>query len=190
MRRPNGFRHLRSPSVAAGVALLAVALALPATASARSSITIAGASAKRLRLCGAVHKTMSVQSGARVVASIRRLPRGARTLTISRCGAGRWHRFKKARITHRRVGRSAKVRLPRLPAGGYRVTGPDLTTLHLRVVRAAAAPQAPLLDRAAVRAPMVAFCEGPDGDGDGPHRSDATKLPVDARKLIDNELVK
>ena len=51
-------RQLRSPSVA--VLALAVTASLPATASARSSVTIAGAPAKRLRMCGAVHKTLVV----------------------------------------------------------------------------------------------------------------------------------
>jgi hypothetical protein len=171
-------RHLRSPSVA--VLALAVAASLPAAASARSSVTIAGAPAKRLRMCGAVHETVSVRSGARVVATVRRLPRGARTLTIARCGGGKWSSFKRTRL-HR-----GKLRLPRLPAGGYRLSARRLPTLYVRVARSAGPALAPLLDRAAVRAPMVAYCDGPDGDG--PHKPDAAALPVDPRKLVNATL--
>ena len=46
------------------------------------------------------------------------------------------------------------------------------------------AGRAPLLDRAAVRAPMVAFCDG--ANGDGPHRADATRLPADPRRLVND----
>ena len=75
---------------------------------------------------------------------------------------------------------------PRLPAGGYRLSGRGLATIHLRVLRSAGPAAAPLLDRAAVRAPMVAYCDGPDGDG--PHRADSAALPPDPRKRI-NDIV-
>src|SRR5689334_10211351 len=107
-------RQLRSPSVA--VLALALTASLPAAASARSSVTIAGAPAKRLRMCGAVHKTLSIDSGARITATVGKLPHGTRTLAIARCGGGTWSSFKTARL-HR-----GKVRLPRLPAGGYRLS--------------------------------------------------------------------
>src|SRR5216117_331553 len=113
-----GVRQLRSSSVAA-VVLLAVAAGAPADAAARSALTIAGAPAKRLRLCGAVHPTVEVQSGAHIVAVIRRLPRGTGTLAISRRGSGACSRFKPVRRAHRRAGHRITVRLPRLPAGGY-----------------------------------------------------------------------
>src|SRR5436190_526765 len=177
----DGVRQLRSPSVAA-VVLLAPAASAPADAARRSALTIAGAPAKRLRLCGAVHKTMSVKSGARGVAVVRSLPRGTQTLTVSRCGGGKWSRFKQVRIASHRVGHRVRVRLPRLAAGGYRLSGRGLSTVHVRVLQSALPALPPLLDRAAVRAPMVAFCDGPNGDG--PHRADATKLPVDPRKLV------
>src|SRR3954469_5410369 len=142
-----GVHQVRAP-MAAAVAVLTVAVGWPAATEARSGLTIAGAPAKRLRMCGAVHKTVSITSGARIVATV---PRSARTLTISRCGGGEWSRFKRVRVISRRV------RLPRLPAGGYRVGGRGLPTLYVRVARSAGPPLAPLLDRAAVRAPMVAF---------------------------------
>ncbi|HEX6945681.1 MAG TPA: hypothetical protein VF196_05765, partial [Casimicrobiaceae bacterium] len=140
-------------------------------------------------MCGAVHRTLAVDAGTRVVAVIRRLPRSARTLTISRCSRGTWARSQRVRVRSRRVGRRVQVRLPRLAAGGYRVTGRGLKTIYLRVAReTAGAPQQPLLDRSSVRAPMVAFCDGPNGTG--PHRPDATALPVDPRKLVDAALTK
>jgi mono/diheme cytochrome c family protein len=177
-----GVRKLRSPSVVA-LAMLAVVASVPADAAARSGLAIAGAPAKSLRLCGAVHRTASASSGTHLVATIRSRPRGAAKLTISRCEAGRWSAFKSVRIPHKH---RVKVRLPRLPAGGYRISARGLTTFHLRVLRSAPGQLAPLLDRATVRAPMVAFCDGPDGAG--PHRSDATPLPPDPRTLVNGDL--
>src|SRR4051812_44377581 len=137
MRGLDGVRQLRSPSVAA-VVLLALAASAPAEAARRSTVTIAGAPAKRLRLCGAVHKTMSVKSGGRVIAVVGRLPRGTTALTLSRCGGGKWSTFKQVRIASRRVNHRVRVRLPRLAAGGYRLSGRGLSTIHLRVLRSAA----------------------------------------------------
>src|SRR5438128_912476 len=125
------------------VVVLAVAAIAPAAAEARGGVTIAGASAKRLRLCGAVHKTLAATSSTRIVATIARRPRGTRTLTISRCGGGEWSRFKRVRISARHV------RLPRLPAGGYRLSGKGLASAYVRVIRSAGPKPAPLLDRSA-----------------------------------------
>src|SRR3954453_12846350 len=177
----DGVRQLLSTSVAA-VLLLALPASAPADAARRSAVTIAGAPAKRLRLCGAVHKTTTVRSGAGVTAVVRRLPRGTSAMTISRCGGGKWSRFKQVRLAHPNAGHRLRVRLPRLPAGGYRLSGRGLTTLHVRVLTSSVPALAPLLDRASVRAPMVAFCDGPNGDG--PHRPDTTRLPTDPRKLV------
>src|SRR3954454_13140607 len=177
----DGVRQLRSTSVAA-VMLLALAASAPADAARRSAVTIAGAPAKRLRLCGAVHKTTTVRSGAGVTAVVRRLPRGTSAMTISRCGGGKWSRFKQVRLAHPRAGHRLRVDLPRSPAGGYRLSGRGLTALHVRVLTSSVPALAPLLDRASVRAPMVAFCDGPNGDG--PHRPDTTRLPTDPRKLV------
>src|SRR3954449_1467612 len=117
-----GVHQVRAP-MAAAVAVLTVAVGWPAATEARSGLTIAGAPAKRLRMCGAVHKTVSVTSTARIVATLRTRPSGTRALTVSRCGGGEWSRFKRVRIAGRRV------RLPRLPAGGYRLGGRGLTTV-------------------------------------------------------------
>src|SRR3954452_18814858 len=171
-------KSVRLPSAA--VVVLACAVGSPASASARSGVTVADASAKRLRMCGAVHQASSTASGARVVAVIRRRPRATRTLEISRCEKGRWIRLKSVRV------RTDRVRLPVLPAGGYRITGPRLPAIYLRVARPAGAPEYPLLDRSTVRAPMVAFCDG--ADGKGPHRADGTALPEDLRKLVTADL--
>src|SRR4051812_24945373 len=171
-------KSVRLPSAA--VVVLACAVGSPASASARSGVTVADASAKRLRMCGAVHQASSTVSGARVVAVIRRRPRATRTLEISRCEKGRWIRLKSVRV------RTDRVRLPVLPAGGYRITGRGLTAIYLRVAGQAGAPEYPLLDRSTVRAPMVAFCDG--ADGKGPHRADGTALPEDPRKLVTADL--
>src|SRR4051812_41294287 len=148
----------RSRTAVAVVVLAATATA-PAAAEARGGVTIAGAPAKRLRLCGAVHKTMSVTSGARVVATVTRRPRGTRSLTISRCGGGEWSRFKRVRVTSRRV------RLPRLPAGGYRVAGRGLPAVYVRVLRSAAPRLAPPLHPAPLPAPMGALFGRPQRGG-------------------------
>src|SRR4051794_28303473 len=160
--------RLRSP-LAAAVFLLALAVGTPAHAApSRSPFTIAGTSAKRLRMCGAAHQTLSTISGSRLVVTIRHRPRTTRSLAIARCRAGSWHRYRTIRVSARRV------RLPRLPAGGYRISGRGVLTGYLRVSGAGGAPEYPLLDTSAVRAPMAAFCDG--ADGKGPHRPDSTPL--------------
>src|SRR3954471_3104398 len=164
------------------VALLLVAFAggSAADAASRSPFTIAGTSAKRLRMCGAAHPTLSAVSGAGLVANVRQLPRGTRSMTIARCRAGAWHRFKTVRVTSRRV------RLPKLPAGGYRISGRGVATGYLRGSGGGGAPEYPLLATSTVPAPMVAFCDGPDGKG--PHRPASTPLPTDPRTLINGDL--
>src|SRR4051794_12172734 len=172
--------RLRSP-LAAAVVLLAFAVGTPAHAAAsRSPFTIAGTSAKRLRMCGAAHQTLSTISGSRLVVTIRHRARTTRSLTIARCKGGSWHRYKSVRVSTRRV------HLPRLPAGGYRISARGIRTGYLRVSGAGGAPEYPLLDTATVRAPMAAFCDG--ADGKGPHRADATPLPTDPRKLVNGDL--
>src|SRR3954447_9759195 len=79
--------RLRSP-LAAAVVLLAFAVGTPAhAASSRSPFTIAGTSAKRLRMCGAAHQTLSTISGARLVVTMREGPRTTRSRGIGRCRA-------------------------------------------------------------------------------------------------------
>src|SRR3954447_10357676 len=143
--------RLRSP-LAAAVVLLAFAVGTPAhAASSRSPFTIAGTSAKRLRMCGAAHQTLSTISGSRLVVTIRHLARTTRSLTVARCRAGTWHRYRTVHVSSRRG------RLPRLPAGRYRISGRGVATGYLRVSGAGGAPEYPLLDTSAVRSPMVAF---------------------------------
>ncbi len=62
-----------------------------------------------------------------------------------------------------------------------------MLALALTAPLAAASTDAPLLDRAKNRAPMVAFCEGPNGDQPRP---DDTPLPVDPRRLVNDYLNK
>src|SRR3954466_9913320 len=172
--------RLRSP-LAAAVLLLALAVGAPAqAASSRSPFTIAGTSAKRLRMCGAAHQTLSTISASRLVVTIRHRARTTRSLAIARRPAGSWHRYRTVRVSARRV------RLPRLPAGGYRISGRGVVTGYLRVSGAGGAPEYPLLDPSAVRGAMVAFCGGPGGKG--PRKPDSTPLPTDPRTLVNGDL--
>src|SRR4051794_20684214 len=171
--------RLRSPLVAA-LLLLAFAGGTPAHAASRSPFTIAGTSAKRLRMCGAAHQTLSAISGSRLVVTIRHRARTTGSLAIARCKGGHWHRYSTVRVSARRV------RLPRLAAGGYRIGGRGLVTRYLRVTGEGGAPEYPLLETSAVRAPMVAFCDG--ADGKGPRKPDSTPLPTDPRTLVDGDL--
>ena len=143
----------RVPLVAVGILLLGGGDAWGASASLR------GGAVRTVTICGAVRHAVAAGPSARIVA------RGARRLRVERCAGGR------------RWVRAASVRggrpVPRLSPGSYRVRAHGLMPAYLYV------KALPLLDRSAVRAPMVAFCE---------HRSDATPLPVDPRRLVNANL--
>ena len=114
------------------------------------------------------------------------LARRTRTLTVARCAKGKWVRSKqRVRVRAKRGARSARVRLPRLAAGGYRITGRGMRAVHLRIV---AAPRArPASSRCStarsIRAPMVAFCEGAERRRPAQARLDrAADRPAQARQ--------
>ena len=73
-------------------------------------------------------------------------------------------------------------------SGGYRLSGRGLKTAYLRVVATSREGDAehPLLDRATVRAPMVAFCEGAERRRAA--QPDSAPLPEDPRKLVNEYL--
>src|SRR3954452_24012018 len=162
----NGQRCLR------GRALLILALAVAAAATpapsyaarAQGGLSVAGGKAQTMRICGSARRTLVV-SAERVVVTLRRAPRGVRTLQVSTCRGGAWKRLKAVRVARRRGSGAVRVKLPRLAAGAYRISAPGLGSVVVRLQRAAAPDAAgtySLLDRSTIRAPMVAFCEGAD----------------------------
>src|SRR4051794_5543713 len=166
------------------VLIVAVAC-VPVAQAAPGGLSLPGGKARTLRLCGSAQRTVVVSSGSGLVVRLARVPRGVRTLRLATCRGGKWSRARSVRIVHRRA------RLPVLAPGGYRLSAGRLGSLRIRVERAAAPDAAgaePLLDRASIRAPAVAYCDGPDGKG--PHRSDATPLPEDPRALVNKYLNK
>jgi hypothetical protein len=163
-----------------GVAVLIVGMtgapATPATAAGRGSIVVRGSALSAAQLCGALHPTAAV-SGHR---SVLRLT-GSRpaTLRVSRCRGARW-------VPATRVDALRSIRLPRLRPGAYRITGRRFVPAYLRVAARRPAGSYPLLDRAKIRAPMMAYCNGPNGTG--PRRPDSAPLPIDPRKLVNAHL--
>ena len=165
----------------ATLSLLLFGAAAEAAKKPRRAVAVVGAKTTSVRFCGAARRTASVSSAHRVRL---RVPRGTRSLTIARCLSRRWSALRRVRVSRR----ATRARLPGLTPGGYRVSGRGLAPAYLRVRPSArdVTPPTPLLDRAAVRAPMVAFCDGPDGDG--PRKPDSATLPVDPRKLVNEHL--
>src|SRR3954470_8927354 len=168
------------------VVLVGLSLGVPGASWAKSPqrlpLKLQGAKSTPLRMCGAVHRTASLSSSHR--AGVR-VPRAARSLVVARCAAGSWSTMRRIRVPGAKGHRGRLVRLPRLTPGGYRISGRGLVPVYVRVV-AARAKSLPLLDTSAVRAPMVAYCEGPNGQG--PHRGDGAALPTDPRKLVNAHL--
>jgi mono/diheme cytochrome c family protein len=143
-------------------------------------LSVKGAKAETMRICGASQRVYVVPTG-RVVLRVR----NAKRLRITTCRAGKWKAVRSVRVKKRRATR---VRLPRLAPGAYRIVVPRVGRIVVRVQRAATGDGGrllPLLDRAPVRAPMVAFCDGADGRSPKP---DTTPLPPDPRLLVNDNL--
>ena len=166
-------------------AALACAATSPALAPAakKQRLQVANSKVKTLRACGKAHRTFVVPSAAFPL-TISRAPRSLRTVTVATCRSGKWVKTRTVKVKRHKAGKRLTVRVPKLNAGAYRITARRTGTIYLRVQRTAAGGDttAPLLDRAAVRAPAVAFCDG--ADGKGPRKSDDTPLPEDPRKLV------
>jgi mono/diheme cytochrome c family protein len=149
----------------------------PAAEAKRGSLIVSGSTLSAARLCDGVHPTAAAGRRAKLRVSAAH----PRALKVFRCRGGRWVKVRRVRVRGRRT-----VRLPRLEPGAYRVTARGTAPAYLRVTARRSPRSYPLLDRAKVRAPMVAYCDGPNGRG--PHRPDDARLPVDPRKLINAHL--
>ena len=190
------------PAVVAAACLLGAPAAAPA---AKGAISVPGSKAKTARLCGDKGRTYTVPSGRGITVTIKRASRSLKALRVATCRKNTWRSSRSVRLPKRRKPKRAlRVKLPALAPGAYRLSAKGLRSIRIRVVRGSGSGGAgstngktggrtrerdgeqPLLDRSTVRAPFVAFCEGPNGKG--PRRSDSTALPEDPRTLVNKHL--